>query len=148
MVLAAIDENLLSPLFSLRVQKSVLIPPFLLHLLVLLLTFKPQVSGAGCISQFTHTSPRLGLWLNFWHSCNLASLILTPLWEIAWYQNFRGRFLPSLAVNFRGHDNYKQCQLYALAWFWCLCGMIWEELKGRPDENIFLFSSYSVWHPQ
>lgn len=26
--------------------------------------------------------------------------------------------------------------------------MIWQEVKGWPDENIFLFFSYSVWHPQ
>lgn len=133
--------HLLRSILSLGVQNTVfLILPFLcICYFFCYLSVRPL----WLISQFTYTSPRSELWLNSWQCWNLAALLLMLLWEMAWNQDFRGRFLPSFAVNFWGNDSYKQCQLYALA----VLIMVWydlRELKGQPDENIFLFSCYIV----
>lgn len=131
--------NLLRSILSLGVQNTIfLILPFVC------IYFFCYFSVRSLVNQPVHFPfPRSELWLSSWHCCVFAALLLMLLWEIAWNQGFRGRFLPSFAVNFWGNDNYKQCQLYALA----VLIMVWydlRELKGRPDENIFLFSCYIV----
>lgn len=81
--------NLLRSILSLGVQNSGFqIQIFLCICYFFVLSFKLQASVASCITQFTHTSSRNGLWLNSWHSWKLASV------------NF-----PSSAVNFWGNDN-------------------------------------------